>query len=104
VVPTIDRLKRLFSNPRDAQLLLWHMKRKTDGKIRHPVDGRQWKHFDRNHQEDFSNEPRNIRFGPSTDGLNPFREMRSPHSTWPVIMCIYSIFHHGCAISESIFY
>jgi hypothetical protein len=23
--------------------------------------------------------------------MNPFREMRNPHSTWPVIMCIYNL-------------
>jgi hypothetical protein len=67
------------------------MKRKTDGKIRHPVDGRQWKYFDLNHQEDFSNDPRNIRFGLSTDGMNPFREMRNPYSTWSIIMCIFNL-------------
>jgi hypothetical protein len=39
-VPVIDRLKRMFSNPRGAELLLWHVNRKTDGKIRHPTNGR----------------------------------------------------------------
>jgi hypothetical protein len=90
-LPMIDHLKRLFSNPRDAQLLLWHMKRKTDGKIHHPTDGRQWKHFDLNHQEDFYNDPRNIRFGLILDEMNPFGEMRNPHSTWSVIMCIFNL-------------
>jgi hypothetical protein len=33
-------LKHMFSNPRDAELLLWHVNRKTDGKIRHPTDDR----------------------------------------------------------------
>jgi hypothetical protein len=37
----IDRLKRMFSNPRDAELLLWHVNCNTDGKIRHPMDGKQ---------------------------------------------------------------
>jgi hypothetical protein len=69
----INCLKRMFSNPRDAKLLLWHVNRKMDGKIRHPADDRQWKQFDLAHHEDFSNEPRNIRFGLSTDGMNPFR-------------------------------
>jgi hypothetical protein len=32
-LPVIDCLKRMFSNPRDAELLLWHMNRKTDGMI-----------------------------------------------------------------------
>jgi hypothetical protein len=40
-LPVIDRLKRMFSNLRNAKLLLWHVNRKTDGKIRHPADGRQ---------------------------------------------------------------
>jgi hypothetical protein len=77
----IDRLKLMFSNPREAQLLLWHVQWKRDGKIQHPADGRQWKHFDLSHEKDFSNDSRNIRFGPSTDGMNPFKEMRNPHST-----------------------
>jgi hypothetical protein len=45
-----------------------------DGKIRHPTVGRQWKYFDLTHQKNFFNDPRNIRFGLSTDGMNPFRE------------------------------
>jgi hypothetical protein len=32
-LPVIDRLKRMFSNPRDAELLLWHANCKTDEKI-----------------------------------------------------------------------
>ena len=33
---------------------------------------------------EFAEDPRNIRFGLSTDGMNPFSEMSSSHSTWPV--------------------
>jgi hypothetical protein len=32
-LPVIDRLKRLFSNPIDAELLHWHVNRKMDGKF-----------------------------------------------------------------------
>jgi hypothetical protein len=39
-IPVIDHLKRMFFNPADAELLLWHVKRKTDEKIRHPADVR----------------------------------------------------------------
>jgi hypothetical protein len=39
----IDPLKCMFSNPGDAELLLWHVNHKTDGKIRQHADGRQWK-------------------------------------------------------------
>jgi hypothetical protein len=90
-LPVIDRLKCMFSNPRDAELLLWYVNRKTDGKIRHPADGRQCKQFDLAHQEDFSNDPRNIMYGLSTHGMSPFEEMRNPHSTWPVMMCMFNL-------------
>jgi hypothetical protein len=36
----IDCLKHMFSNPRDVELLLWHVSSMRDGKIRHPADGR----------------------------------------------------------------
>jgi hypothetical protein len=32
-----------------------------------------------------------IRFGLSTNGMNPFGEIRNPHNTWLVIMCIYNL-------------
>jgi hypothetical protein len=59
----IEHLKCMFSNPRDAKLLLCQVNRKMDGKIRHLADGRQWKQYDPAHQEDFSNDSSNIRFG-----------------------------------------
>jgi hypothetical protein len=71
-LPMIDRLKHMFYNPIDVDLFLWHVKHKTDEKIRHPIDGRKWKQFDLAHQEDFSNYLRNIRFGLSMDRMNPF--------------------------------
>jgi hypothetical protein len=42
-LPVIDHFKCMFSDPRDAELLLWHVNCKIDIKIRHSVDGRQWK-------------------------------------------------------------
>jgi hypothetical protein len=39
-LPMIDRLKCMFSNPRDVELLFWYVNRRTDGKIRHPAAGR----------------------------------------------------------------
>jgi hypothetical protein len=67
----------MFFNPRNVELLPWHVKRKTDGKIQHPVDGRQWKHFDLAHQEDFSNDPRNIRSGLSTDRKHRYHQWKT---------------------------
>jgi hypothetical protein len=56
----------------------------------HPANGIQWRNFDWKHK-DFAAEVRNIRFGLSTDGMNPFGETGSSHSTWPIILCIYSL-------------
>jgi hypothetical protein len=89
--PIIPRLKRLFRNKEHARLLRWHKEeRKKDGKLRHPADGSQWRKIDREFPT-FSDDARNLRFGLSTDGFNPFGEQSSSHSTWPVTLCIYNL-------------
>jgi hypothetical protein len=42
-LPMIDHLKRVFSNPRDVELVRWHSEkcRKNDEEIQHPMDGTQ---------------------------------------------------------------
>jgi hypothetical protein len=91
-LPVIDHLKHVFSNPRDAELVCWHSekRRKNDEGIQHPADETQWKIFDLRYPE-FLVESRNIRFALSTDGMNPFNENRTVHSTWPVILMMYNI-------------
>jgi hypothetical protein len=88
----IDHLKRLFSNSKNIKLMTWHTDRpdRDDWKLQHPSGARQWKTFDANHEE-FCNETRNIRFVLSIDGMNPFGERSSTHSTWPVILTIYNL-------------
>ena len=61
-----------------------------DDVIAHPVDGTQWERFDAKHTE-FSDDPRNVRFGLSTDKMNPFNERINDHSTWLVILTMYNI-------------
>ncbi|GJS88485.1 hypothetical protein Tco_0771121 [Tanacetum coccineum] len=56
--------------------------RKHDEKIRHVADASQWKNID-NHYTKFGAQIRNIRFRLSSDGINPFGNMSSRHSTWP---------------------
>ncbi|KAL6658573.1 hypothetical protein ACP70R_004159 [Stipagrostis hirtigluma subsp. patula] len=91
-LPMIDRLRRLFSNPRDSKLLRWHVdkRKKGDNMIRHPADAREWKNFDALYPQ-FVEDPRNIRFALSTDGMNPFGDLSSQHSTWPVILTMYNL-------------
>lgn len=76
-LPVIDRLKHLFSNPREAELMRWHAEnRKQNNKqIRHPADASQWKNFDLMYPE-FAKETRNVRFALGTDGMNPFGEKK----------------------------
>ncbi|XP_071714148.1 uncharacterized protein [Rutidosis leptorrhynchoides] len=90
-LPIIPRLKRLFTNEKDAKLLRWHAEdRKNDGKMRHVADSLQWKNFDKDFKE-FGDEIRNIKFGLSSDGINSFGDLSSRHSTWPVLLCIYNL-------------
>jgi hypothetical protein len=91
-LPVINHLKRLFSNPRDAELVCCHSekRRKNDEEIRHPADGTQWKFFDLQYQS-FGSESRNIRFALSTDGMNPYGKNRTVHNTWSVILVMYNL-------------
>ncbi|XP_071708870.1 uncharacterized protein [Rutidosis leptorrhynchoides] len=90
-LPIIPRLKRLFANEKDAKLLRWHAEdRKNDGKMQLVADSLQWKNFDKDFEE-FGDEIRNIRFGLSSDGINPFGDLSSHHNTWHVLLCIYNL-------------
>jgi hypothetical protein len=96
-LPVIDHLKHVFSNPRDAEQVCWHSekRRKNNEEIRHSADGTQWKIFDLQYKP-FGSESRNIRFALSTDGMNPFGENRTVHSTWPVILTMYNLSRWLC--------
>jgi hypothetical protein len=90
-LPVIDHLKRVFFNPRDAELVCWHSeKRRKNNEIRHPVDRTQWNCFDLQYKP-FGSESRNIRFALSTYRINPFGENRTMHNTWLVILTMYNL-------------
>jgi hypothetical protein len=89
--PIIPWLKCLFQCKEHAKLLRWHKEdRLSDGMLRRPTDGSQWRKID-NKFKDFAGDARNIRFGLSADGFNPFGEQSSSHSTWSVTLCIYNL-------------
>ena len=84
-------------NKRYAKLIRWHAKeRKDGGMLKHPTDSTQWRDIDRKYKEPFAEDVRNIRFGLSTDGMNPFGNMSSSHSTWSMTLCIYNLPHWLC--------
>ena len=90
--PIIPRLKRLFRNEVHAKWMRWHNEdRKKDGKLRAPADGSRWRKIETKYWEDFAGDARNVWFGLSAYGINPFGEQSSNHSTWPVTLCIYNL-------------
>ena len=89
--PLKPRLQRLFMSPETANHMKWHANgRVNDGLLRHPADSEAWKSFDSKYIE-FSSEPRNVRFGLVANGFNPYGNMSSTHSTWPVILIPYNL-------------
>jgi hypothetical protein len=78
--PIIPCLKSLFTTAKDTRLLSWHQEgRKIDGYLRHPADAIQWCVIDSKNRF-FKDEPRNIHFTLSMDGMNPFGNMSCSHS------------------------
>jgi len=58
--------------------------------MRHPAYGFWWRNVDIQFL-DFDSDPRNKRFGLSKDGMNPFSEWGSSHSTWHVTLCMFNL-------------
>lgn len=90
-LPIIPRFKRLFANATDAKNLRWHAdERIQDGMLRHVADSLQWKKIDQEFPR-FGIEPRNLHLGLASDGMNPFGNLSTNHSSWPVLLVIYNL-------------
>ncbi|XP_028120026.1 uncharacterized protein LOC114317487 [Camellia sinensis] len=64
----------------------WHAEGRTnDGIMRHPADSMALKTFDSRYV-DFSFDSRNVRLGLAADGFNPYGNMSTSYSIWPVIL------------------
>lgn len=89
--PLIPRLQRMFSTPAQAKLQTWWLRHKSqDVLVRGAFDSEQWSKAEQ-FDPTFTNDPRNVRLGLATDGLNPFSIKRSTWSTWPVLLLNYNI-------------
>ncbi|KAL3629961.1 hypothetical protein CASFOL_026273 [Castilleja foliolosa] len=53
--------------------------------LRHPADSTAWKEFDKEYPG-FAADPRNVRLALATDNFNPFGNMSTSYSMWPVIL------------------
>ncbi|XP_074356311.1 uncharacterized protein LOC141696014 [Apium graveolens] len=70
----------------------WHkdVHKEEIGVLHHPADGMAWKHFD-NTYPDFAKDSRSVRKGLASDGFNPFSNLSSTYSLWPVILIPYNM-------------
>ena len=85
----------MFVNVNDAKNLKWHANgKKSDGLLRHAADSLQWKKIDYLFLE-FGIDPRNLRLGLATNGMNPYGNFSSKHSLWPILVIIYNL-SFGC--------
>ncbi|XP_059635253.1 uncharacterized protein LOC132277409 [Cornus florida] len=64
--------------------------RSGDRKMRHPVDMPAWHTIDKKWPS-FASDSRNLRLGLSTDGFNPFGDLSSAYSCWPVTLVVYNL-------------
>jgi len=61
----------------------------------HPIDGKAWENFD-NCWPDFVEDARNLRLGLATYGFNPFSNMSSSYSMWPIFVIPYNLPPWAC--------
>ena len=89
--PIIPRIQQMFRSKSIAELMTWHTThRSTDGIMRVPADSLAWQHVEQTWPE-FKQEPRCLRLGLGTDGVNPFGFKSTTWSTWPVVVVNYNI-------------
>jgi len=58
--------------------------------VRHPADCSQWKKIDHLYP-DFGKEARNLRLGLASDGMNPYGNLSTQHSSWLVLLVFYNL-------------
>ena len=74
-----------------AKDMRWHKEKPSnDDSMAHPVDSPAWKSFDIAHPS-FATDPRNVRLGLASDGFNPFGNMSTSYSIWPVVLIPYNL-------------
>jgi hypothetical protein len=99
--PLKPRLQRLFLSSKTSEDMRWHATNiTTDGMLRHPRDSEAWKKFNSDNTL-FASDARNVRLGLSSDGFNPFGNMSSSYSIWPVVLVPYNTPPWMCMKSTS---
>ncbi|XP_027351206.1 uncharacterized protein LOC113862314 [Abrus precatorius] len=89
--PLKPHLQRLFMSSKTAEHMQWHgLESTTEGILRHPRDSEAWKKFDLMYPQ-FASDSRNVRLGLATNGFNPFRNLSTSYSIWPVMLIPYNL-------------
>jgi hypothetical protein len=94
-IPIIPCLQRLFKCESIAKFMDYHARnRSEDGILRMPANGSQFREIE-GKWADFKDEPHNVRLSLAADDVNPFRELRSIYSVWPIFLSTIT-FLLGC--------
>lgn len=100
--PIILRFRRLFKSSEKAKVLHWHSTHiSQDGKMRHPVDSLTWDTINKKWPQ-FALDPRNLRLGLATYGFNPFKNLSTSYSSWPIILIVYNLPLWLCMSQENL--
>ena len=85
-IPIIPHLQQLFRCESIEQFMDYHAhNRSEDGVLRMPADGSAFREIEEKWAY-FKDEPHNVRLSLKADGVNPFRELRSIYSVWPIFV------------------
>ncbi|XP_066341736.1 uncharacterized protein [Miscanthus floridulus] len=95
--PLIPRLKRMFANKATSEETWWHKEKRVavENEMTHPADGEAWKDFDDMYPS-FAKDARNLRLSLAIDGFNPFGNMNTSYSMWPVLVKVYNLPPWSC--------
>ncbi|KAA0051316.1 uncharacterized protein E6C27_scaffold55G00290 [Cucumis melo var. makuwa] len=74
----------------------------TNDVLRHQADAEGWKHFDSEYP-DFSSDSRNVHLGLASDWFNPFGQMSTSYSMWPVVLLPYNLPSWKCMKETNFF-
>ncbi|XP_013589396.1 PREDICTED: uncharacterized protein LOC106297769 [Brassica oleracea var. oleracea] len=100
--PIEDRFRRMYRSTRMAEDLRCHFSNASeDGTMRHSVDSITWSQVNAKWPE-FASDPRNLRLGLSTDGMNPFSNQSTKYGTWPVLLVNYNMTPTLCMKAENV--
>ena len=96
--PIIPRLKHLLPRRCDG---IEKTVRKTESS-EYPLTGRSGEKSKKKYGKEFADDARSVWFGLSADGIDPFGEQSSNHSTWPVTLCLYNLLLWLCMKRSSL--